>query len=308
MADMAEIDIVLPYVDSSVREWQDTFLAAKHKKFVADRSRDLFLKLFSNRYASYGMFRYWWRGYEKFGPPGKVHLLLQAPSQAPAWLDKNNRRIVIHYHNEFMPKNILPNYNSSCIELCFLRECAKDLTPFFLMMNDDFYFNAPCSIDDFVEGTQPMTWKEVHTTKFKPTCLFRSIVCNDLELVSKMAGKPCPHYTHNHLAVCYKRDTAVAFLDDVWPYVSKTMTQFRDAKNYNHWIIRYWQDHTGIALHSHKYPHKGYIEMPDASTERVAALETSKVVCFNDTNGHFAPAVKKYLEQHFSERSSFELE
>jgi len=307
MADTNEIDIVLPYVDSSVREWQDTFLAAKHKKFVTERARGLFLKLFSNRYASYGMFRYWWRGYEKFGPPGKVHLLLQAPSQAPEWLDKNNPRIVIHYHDEFMPKNILPNYNSSCIELCFLNKHAKDLTPFFLMMNDDFYFNAPCSIDDFVEGEQPMTWKEVRASKFQPTCLFRSIVCNDLELVSKMSGKPCPHYTHNHLAVCYKRDTTVAFLDKVWPTVSKTMTQFRDPKNFNHWIIRYWQDHTGIALHSPKYPHKGYIEMPDASKERVAELEKSKVVCFNDTNGHFAPAVKKYLEQHFSERSSFEL-
>ena len=59
MAENSEIDIVLPYVDSSVPEWQDTFLEARHKKFVTERARNLFLKLFSNRYASYGMFHYW---------------------------------------------------------------------------------------------------------------------------------------------------------------------------------------------------------------------------------------------------------
>lgn len=307
MAENTEIDVVLPFVDSSVREWQDTFLAVKHKTFVTERARDLFLRMFSNRYASYGMFRYWWRGYEQFGPPGKVHLLLQAPSQIPEWLDKDNPRIVIHYHKEFMPENILPSYNSSCIELCFLHKCGKDLTPFFLMMNDDFYFNAPCSIDDFVDGDRPMTWKEVRDSRFKPTCLFRSIVCNDLELVSKESGKDCPHYTHNHLAVCYKRDAVVPFLDKVWQVVSGTMTRFRDASNYNHWILRYWQDHTGISVHSPNFPHKGYIEMPNVTDSQIAELEHSKVVCFNDTNGSFAGAVKRYLERHFDKRSSFEL-
>lgn len=307
MAENSEIDIVLPYVDSSVPEWQDTFLEARHKKFVTERARNLFLKLFSNRYASYGMFHYWWRGYEKFGPPGKVHLLLQAESQIPSWLDKDNPRIVIHYHKDFMPEKILPNYNSSCIELCFLHEHTKDLTPFFLMMNDDFYFNAPTTIDDFVEDGKPLTWKEIRTSRFNPTCLFLSIVCNDLALVSKMSGKDCPHFTHNHLAVCYKRDTTIDFLNKVWSTVAPSMTQFRDAKNYNHWIVRYWQDHTNIAIHSHKYPHKGYLEMPEATEKAVEALANSKVVCFNDINGHFAPAVKKYLEKHFAGRSSFEL-
>lgn len=307
MAEGNEIDIVLPYVDSSVPEWQDTFLATKHTHFVTEKARSLFLKLFSNRYASYGMFRYWWRGYEKFGPPGKVHLLLQAESQIPPWLDRDNPRIVIHYHNEFMPKKITPSYNSSCIELCFLHECAKDLTPFFLMMNDDFYFNAPCSMDDFVADGRPLTWMEIRESRFRPTCLFRSIVCNDLALVSRLSGNDCPHYTHNHLAVCYRRDDAVAFLERVWPELSRTMTQFRDASNYNHWILRYWQDHTGISVHSHRFPHKGYIEMPQATDAAIAELRQAKVVCFNDTNGHFSPAVKKYLEQHFSERSSFEM-
>lgn len=307
MAGMAEIDIVLPYVDSSVPEWQDTFLATKNKKFMTARARELFLKVFSNRFASYGMFRYWWRAYEKFGPPGKVHLLLQTESQIPPWLDKNSPRIVIHYHAEFMPKEILPSYNSSCIELCFLHRHMKDLTPFFLMMNDDFYFNGPCSIDDFVEGDSPLTWKEVRGARFKPTCLFRSIVCNDLDLVSHMSGKDCPHYTHNHLAVCYKRDAVLPFLEKAWPVVSASMTRFRDAHNYNHWILRYWQDHTGISLHSSKYPHKGYVEMPEVTESVLGGFKASKVVCFNDTNGHFSPAVKKYLETLFPGRSSFEV-
>lgn len=307
MPENTNLDIVLPFVDSSDPKWQETFLAAKGKKFVTQRARDLFLKLFSNRYASYGMFRYWWRGYEKYGPPGTVHLLLQSESQIPEWLDKDNPRIKIHYHSEFMPEGIRPSYNSSCIELCFLHKCGRTLTPFFLMMNDDFYFNAPCTYKDFVVGDKPLTWREVRYERFKPTCLFRSIVCNDLALVTKMSGKDCPHYTHNHLAVCYKRDAVIPFLEKVWPTVSKTMTKFRDAKNYNHWILRYWQDHTGISVHSPNFPHKGYIEMPDATKEKVAALEKSKVVCFNDTNGKFAAPVKAYIEKHFAGRSTFEL-
>ncbi len=307
MPENTNLDIVLPFVDSSDPQWQETFLASKGKQFVTQRARDLFLKLFSNRYASYGMFRYWWRGYEKYGPPGTVHLLLQSESQIPAWLDRDNPRIKIHYHSEFMPEGILPNYNSSCIELCFLHKFGHTLTPFFLMMNDDFYFNAPCTYNDFVAGDKPMTWREVRYARYKPTCLFRSIVCNDLELVTKISGKDCPHFTHNHLAVCYKRDAVIPFLEKVWPTVSRTMTRFREAKNYNHWVLRYWQDHTGISVHSPNFPHKGYIEMPDATKEKVAALEKSKVVCFNDTNGKFSAPVKAYIETHFAGRSSFEL-
>lgn len=307
MENSATLDIVLPYVDSSDPEWQKTFLATKHKTFMTERARDIFLKLFSNRYASYGMFRYWWRGYEQFGPPGKVHLLLQSKSQIPKWLDKDNPRIIIHYHDEFMPKAILPNYNSSCIELCFLHKHMKDLTPFFLMMNDDFYFNAPCSYDDFVDGDKPMTWKALYSGHYYPTCFFRSVVCNNLALVSKMSGKDCPHFAHNHLAVCYKRDEAIKFLDSVWHTVYPTMTRFRDAINYNHWIIRYWQDHTGISVHSERFPHKGYIEMPNTTDKSLEGFDRLKVVCFNDTNGHFSPAVKRYLETHFDKRSIFEL-
>lgn len=302
-----ELDIVLPYVDSADPEWQDRFLATRNKKFVTQRARDLFLKLFSNRYASYGMFRYWWRGYEKYGPPGKVHLLLQSESQIPDWLNRNHPRLRIHYHADFMPESACPSYNSSCIELCFLHKCASELTPFFLMMNDDFYFNAPCAYETFVEDGRPLTWAEVRQQRFLPTCLFRSIVCNNFDLVSRYAGKPCPHYTHNHLAVCYKRDEIIKALGLFWPHIAPTLTKFRDEKNYNHWILRYWQDFTGISKHSEKFPHKGYIEMPEATAEKVALMENDKVVCFNDTNGKFPAAIKAYLERHFSGRSSFEL-
>lgn len=302
-----EMDIVLPYVDSSDPEWQDLFLKTRHKSFRTAKAKELFLKLFSNRYASYGMFRYWWRGYEKYGPPGKVHLLLQSESQIPDWLDRDNPRIQIHYHSEFMPEEARPSYNSSCIELCFLRAFAHTLTPFFLMMNDDFYFNAPCSFDTFVENDKPLTWIEVRESRFRPTCIFRSIVCNNFDLVSKVANKTCPHYAHNHLAVCYKRDAIIPALDSFWPEISKSLTKFRDGKNYNHWILRYWQDFTGISKHSSKFPHRGYIEMPSATTAAVKAMENYQVVCFNDTNGKFSPAVKAYLERHFAGRSGFEV-
>lgn len=302
------LDIVLPFVDSSDPEWQDLFLRTKNKVFKSKSARDLFLKVFSNRYASYGMFRYWWRAYEKFGPPGAVHLLVQSESQIPSWIDRNHPRLKIHFHHEFMAEGAMPSYNSSCIELCFLRKYAHTLTPFFLMMNDDFYFNAQCSYDDFVEEDKPLTWMEVRRARFLPTCLFRSIVCNNFELVSAVAKKECPHYTHNHLAVCYKRDAIIPALDKFWPSIEKTLTKFRDAKNYNHWILRYWQDFTGISKASDRFPHKGYIEMPNVSEAKIKELAHQKVVCFNDTNGKFSPAVRSYLETHLGERSSFELE
>ena len=303
----SNLDIVLPYVDASDREWQERFLATRKKRFTTQKARELFLKLFSNRYASYGMFRYWWRGYEKFGPPGTVHLIVQSESQIPEWLDRSHPRLKIHYHADFMPEWATPSYNSSCIELCFLHKHASELSPFFLMMNDDFYFNAPCTFDNFVEGDQPLTWMAIRESRFQPTCLFRSIVCNNFDLVSKIAGKQCPHYTHNHLAVCYKRDAIIPALNAFWPTIEPTLTKFRDEKNYNHWILRYWQDFTGISKHAERFPHKGYIEMPDATPEKIDALRDKCVVCFNDTNGKFAPAVKLYLEHHFAERSSFEV-
>lgn len=301
------LDVVLPYVDSADPAWQDLFLKTRKKSFKTSAARNLYLKCFSTRYASYGMFRYWWRGYEQFGPPGKVHLLLQSESQIPQWLDRNHHRLCIHYHDEFMPANVLPTYNSSCIELCFLKKCASELSPFFLMMNDDFYFNAPSTFENFVSGDKPLTWAVVRQHRFLPTCLFRSVVCNNFNLVSKVAGKTCPHFAHNHLAVCYKRDAIIPALDKFWPTILPTLTRFRDSKNYNHWILRYWQDFTGVSHHSPLFPHKGYVEMPTATRESVNAIKNEPVICFNDTNGKFPSVVRDYLRTHFERKSSFEL-
>src|SRR5690606_39009951 len=88
------------------------------------------------RFRDYGFLKYWFRGVEKFAPwVRNIHFV--TCGQKPDWINVNHPKIKFVNHEDYMPKEFLPCYNSNVIEIYMHR--IPDLTEQFVYFNDDFF-------------------------------------------------------------------------------------------------------------------------------------------------------------------------
>lgn len=295
------MDIVIPYVDMDDPSWQDIFLASKHLP-TRPGVRDAMLKGFKNRFASYGLFKYWFRALEaNFQSPYTVHLLLMQGSQRPAFL-KEDPRIVIHYHDEFMEPQLRPSFNSSAIELCAIHRLQ--LSPVFLLANDDMYFNAPCDEFDFRDGDAPLT--RIEERPPYGDGLFQIALENGRRLVAKDAGAECPRYKWHHVIQAYNDSYCKAFLERHWAYIVPRLGKTRGVRDVNHLMLMIAQDFNGVSRDDPRYPYTGYYACPRLKEVPREELVQHKVLCLNDTGGQGIGDARAYLEWRYPEKCSLE--
>ena len=105
---MKEIDIVVPWVDSSDPQWIQEFNRyAPQEKKKQDANPE--------RYRDYGLMRFWFRGIEKFAPWARtVHFITNG--QKPAWLNTKAGKLHWVQHNEYIPSELLPVFSSRPID------------------------------------------------------------------------------------------------------------------------------------------------------------------------------------------------
>ena len=101
-----EIDFVITWVDMDDPKWKKTF--AKYSGGI-DNSNNSFSEA---RFRDHGFLKYWFRGIEKFAPwVRKIHFV--TCGQKPEWLDENNPKLHLVNHEDFIPHQFLPCFNSS---------------------------------------------------------------------------------------------------------------------------------------------------------------------------------------------------
>ena len=83
--------------------------------------------------------RYSLRSLYKYLPWHNGTIFIVTDNQIPPWLDVENNRIKIIYHENIIPKHINPTFDSSTIE-CFLDK-IPNIGEIFIYLNDDFFFN-----------------------------------------------------------------------------------------------------------------------------------------------------------------------
>lgn len=298
------MDVVIPYVDCEDVAWQDIFLDFKHLPRRTPKLRALSLLPFRRRFASYGLFPYWWRALEaNYADITQVHLLLMQPSQYPAFLKPDDPRIVVHYHDEFMPKRILPCFDSSSIELCAIHNIPLSST--FILANDDMYFNQPCTDADFAQGDRPLT-RIAYKDKYG-TGLFQCALANGHRLVSQYFKRDCPCYAWHHLFQVYQDAFCKQFLSDNWAYIEKHLGQVRHPGDTNHMCLMMAQNLVGISLDSPAFPYTGYYECPRLRNIPYAELMQHKAICLNDVDTRGIDIARTYLEYRYPHKCSFEV-
>ena len=133
------IDVVYTWVNGSDPE----FLRKLSPYVPSNQAHE-----FAYGYYEYDGMKYSLRSVEKYAPWVR-NIYIVTNGQIPNWLNLNNSRVHLITHEHIFPnKSHLPTFSSPAIESHLFR--IANLSKLFLYLNDDIFFNAPISLQDFI--------------------------------------------------------------------------------------------------------------------------------------------------------------
>ncbi|MDR0331957.1 MAG: Stealth CR1 domain-containing protein [Dysgonamonadaceae bacterium] len=328
-----EIDFVITWVDMDDPKWQADFTQYSGKTTNDSNS------VSEARFRDYGFLKYWFRGVEKFAPwVRKIHFV--TCGQKPDWLDENNPKINLVNHEDYIPKQFLPCYNSVVIERYFHK--IPDLAEHFVYFNDDFFIinnvekerffkgGLPCDIAAFQYNLPWSQWykriqnninlinqhfdkKEVmrrfHNKWFDKSYGSKARMNYILKPYNKFITLRVPHNAQPFLKTTF---------EVVWAVAEKELTEtsvnrFRKVNDYTPELFRTWQICEGNFEPYNTYSDTKMFPLLIRPKQAVEAIKNQsyKLVCLND-NVHIRnyrqvmENIKNAFEGILPEKSSFE--
>ena len=314
------IDIVITYLNEKDKEWQELYTYWKNRETNNGQNTNDNRQAFGmERFRDWGTFKYWFRAVEKNCKwVNKIFLVVQNEKHVPEWLNRNNPKLRIVYHNEFMPKELLPVYNIVPIQLYFSN--IKELGEHFVVSDDDEFFLNPIKEDRFVRDNKP-----VHADNRIPfeyydgdylknsDKVFFHILNNALRLETKYMKEPVK-YGFYHLPDVRSKSFSDKILKENYEeiYNSVKVSRFRHPKNILASIYTDLLKICGEAyIDNSLYENCSYCCLK--SNVDFNKYKTKDIVCFNDTEllDNYMETCKKltaFLDQMFPNKCSFEKE
>ncbi len=322
------IDFVVTWLDSNDPKWQKDFSTySPHATFGKANAR----------FRDHNLFQYWFRAVEMYAPwVHKVFLITNG--KFPDWINKENPKLELVKHEDYMPKECLPTFNSCAIELHMHK--IKGLSEHFVYFNDDMFLNAPVSPKHYFKNGLPCDmnketcfnvpiytkadrygiymqmladiglinghFKRKDTVRQSPLRWFgphlgiRGIVMSFLLFQRKLFIG----FSNSHVEQAYLKSV----FDEVWEaapeFMSASCTKFREDTNSLPYIFRYWQFAKNLFYPSRKKGEFFNLIKSDVldKIEKVLHDEKCTSVCLNDsalcTDEEFAH-IKRGLQELF---------
>jgi hypothetical protein len=275
-----KIDIVVPYVDSSDENWQRLYLQYTPKTVKEDSNG-------KQRFRKNDLFKYWFRSVEKYVPwVNNVFLLVQSISQVPNWL-LNTDKVKIITHEQFIPLEYLPVFNSQAIEM-FLHK-IPGLSERFLYSNDDMYFTGPLNPEDyFTSKGVKIDFKLAYIGLTAPMPLWKIAILNSGFLVNKEETESLKelgtYITPMHVTRPYLKSKIEEVHNVYGEEILKSITKFREEHNFTVYVYDfYMRKNKLIALKSYNHSHFSNKTSIHMIANFMANSNVNKVMCLNDT-------------------------
>ena len=307
---MEKIDFVVTWLDSSDPEWQKLFESYRQDA-KGDKSKA--------RFRDMNFFNYWFRAVEKYAPwVNKVYLITNG--KFPDWINRDNPRLVLVKHEDYMPKECLPTFNSCAIELHMHR--IKGLSEHFVYFNDDILLNTPVSPDYFFKKGLPCDSNKetcfnvpIYTKKERFNT-FMSLLA-DIGIVNAHFNRwhtVCqspwrwfgPHlglkglimsgilmkqhlfvgFSNYHTEQTYLKSTFEEVWEKVPEFLEASCSRFREEVIANPYLFRYWQ----LAQNKFYPQKKKFATIHISSKDDIKAIKEAlnnpdiASVCLNDTS------------------------
>ena len=292
------IDIIVPWVNPNDPVWRKDFEYWKQKETGqkdACRFRDM------------GVFNYWFRCIEKNMPWVRyVFLVLASPSQIPSWLNVNHPKLKIVYHEQFIPKEELPTFNSSVIN-CYM-PFIEELSDNYILFNDDFFVVKPVYENEFFVNNRPCIRGHLMSMIPRGNTPWYNNIGNNFNYMNKLFGKQ-QHLYPDHGPIAFIKNLQLF----IWNKMENEFTnalnnsRFRKNKNITDWIFLDAQ-HLTKKINNNSKSIVQYINKPNFHFN-------NKIICLNDNErlsqdqyNQFKIQVKNELNKILKNKSNFENE
>lgn len=281
------------------------------------------------RFRDYGLLKYWFRGVEKFAPwVNKIHFV--TCGQKPEWLDENHPKINLVHHEDYIPNEFLPVFNSSLIEI-YLHK-IPGLSEHFVYFNDDFFVTNHLTPDRFFTNGVPNDIAAFRTNMGQS--LWSKCLKNNINLINKKFDKVevMRQDHHKWYNPIYGKKARLTYLlsfynkfitlrtphnaqpytkttfDEVWSYAEKELTamsrnRFRTENDYTQELFRTWQICSSNFVPYNTYTDTKMFPLLIKSKRAIEAIREQKykLICIND-NVH----IRNYEQTLISINEAFE--
>lgn len=307
------IDIVVPYYNDSDDYWRNIMHDYMEKEGSNDRQ-----VIGEERYRDWENFKYFFRGIEENCKwVNKVFLIVANETQIPEWLDRDNPKLRIVLHEEYIPKELLPTFNTMTIEIFISR--IEDLSDNYIYCNDDYFFLNPMSKNMFFINDLPVYKGETYNfKKFGEDYLsgsdgtFYSMLNNNMDLQSKISGDKARWYELDHLPVSHKKEFEKQIINEYYDEFinANNKSRFRHKNNYgNHLFVCLYRDLKPYYRFDFNDSYYVTIRKDIDFNEH----NRCKMICFNDTEQldkedfiEVKNRMLKFFKNKFPNKSSFE--
>ena len=291
------IDIVIPWVNPEDNEWKSSFMYWKHNETGNNATC---------RYREWGFIKCVFRSIEQNCPwCRKVFLILASASQIPAWLNVNNSKLRVVYHDEFIPADFLPTFNTNVIEM-FISN-IKDLSNNFILCNDDTFFCKQMPPDFFFANDAPVSQQRIDVVK-QPTYNFEYILRNNVEFVNMITKSSGNAFFHPlHLPVSYTKSLQMFVIHKYFNVIKQHLHgKFRTDDDISDWSYYDLQCRMGLCKFTDVPRGRSY----GIGHTGVSINLTWPLVNINEGEHSSVPAIQYYVNmlfQKFNKKSGYEI-
>lgn len=221
------VPVVYTWVDDSWEGYldlRDAYAATRHDR-NPNRTRD-----------NLDILKYSLRTLATHAPWAKPVVIVSMRPQAPAWLNRDHPDVRVVHHDEFIPAECLPTFNSLAIVAHLHRIPGVGET--FLYMEDDMLLNAPVAPADLiVPGGVPRLWARPFPVppdlppgddRLSPWT--RAVSHSNRLLDARFGAKPRPHV--GRVPILVRREVFAEMWEAFGPELAATaQSRFRAAVN-----------------------------------------------------------------------------
>lgn len=331
-----DIDIVVPWVDGSDPEWQKE--KAKYQSNIIDDSNS------PNRFRDWGLMPYWFRAIEKFTPWVRtIHFITWG--HLPPFLNTEHPKLHIVRHEDYIPAEWLPTFNSRVLELNMYR--ISGLAEHFVYFNDDTFLLRPLANDYYFKNGLPRAQATENPLGFVgKTESWIHAAANDVGIINKHFNKKTqerrylrkylnhqyrwydnirtfmmsvlfPNYytgfKNFHCPIAYRKSTFELLWEKEPELLAQTSShRFRNREDVNQWLAQWWQIASG-EFEPRRIDAKNY----GIKTETIGEIcddirmQRHEMICLNDPVGctdydTLASRLHEAFETILPEKCSFE--
>ncbi len=331
-----DIDVVVLWVDDNDPEWQTQ----------RNRYRGLGDETSIIRYRDWGILKYWFRSVEK-NIPWVRKIFFVTCGHYPDWLNRDNPKLRLVKHEDYIPHEFLPTFSAMPIELNLHR--IEELSEHFIYFNDDMFVVNKLSPDFFfrkglprasavmsarsayvIENDRPVFVMPLvdinvlnrhfkkhkaiarHWYKWFAPCYGRHLIDN----IYLIPAKEFTGFKSVHLPNSYLKST----FEEIWQAEESILYEtskhrFRMINDVNQFLMMYWQFASGKFIpRTHDVGRKITINRANkGKIHEVLNDPGTKMICLNDDEelGDDFDDLKDFiireLDSLFPEKSSFEL-